>query len=54
MEVTYNAALRRARVAIIAWDRGHQRLAAGITTPAQIDLIGIARGAGGGAVKVIR
>ena len=54
MQAIYNAALRRARVAVIAWNRGHQRLAAGITTPAQIDLIGIARGAGGGAANVIR
>ncbi len=45
MEVTYNAALRRARVAIIAWDRGHQRLAAGVTEPAKINIMGLARAA---------
>ncbi|MCH7548363.1 MAG: hypothetical protein IH969_02305 [Candidatus Krumholzibacteriota bacterium] len=53
MQTTYSAALRRARVAVIAWDRGHQRLAAGITEPAEIDLIGIARSASGAAKKAI-
>ncbi|MCZ6617121.1 MAG: hypothetical protein O7E57_03230 [Gammaproteobacteria bacterium] len=51
MEKTYNATLRTARVAIIAWDRGHQRLAAGVTEPAEIDLIGIARDAATAAIR---
>lgn len=48
----FNGALRKARVAIIAWSRGHQRLAAGVTEPAKIDLLGIARKAAGQASPV--
>lgn len=43
----YNAALRQARVAIVAWSRAHQRMAAGIVDPAQIDIFGIAKKAAG-------
>ncbi len=43
LNAAYNTALRKARIAVITWDRAHQRLAAGITDPAQIDVIGIAR-----------
>jgi len=43
----FNAALRQARVAIIAWSRAHQRLASGITDPAEIDIFGIAKKAAG-------
>lgn len=45
---SFNAALRQARVAVIAWSRANQRLAAGVTDPAQIDLFGLARKAAGG------
>jgi hypothetical protein len=44
---SFNAALRQARVAIIAWSRAHQRLASGITDPAEIDIFGIAKKAAG-------
>ncbi len=44
---SYNKALRQARVAIIAWSRAHQRLASGITDPAEIDIFGIAKKAAG-------
>jgi hypothetical protein len=43
----FNTALRQARVAIIAWSRAHQRLASGITDPAEIDIFGIAKKAAG-------
>ena len=36
---SFNKALRQARVAIIAWSRAHQRLASGITDPAEIDIL---------------
>lgn len=35
------ARLRRGRLALLAWSRGHQRLAAGVTDPARIDVGGI-------------
>jgi hypothetical protein len=46
---TYKAALRKAQVAMIAWSRAHQRLAAGITDPAKIDVLGLAKKAAGAA-----
>jgi hypothetical protein len=46
----YKAGLRQGSVAIIAWARAHDRLASGITDPAEIDVLGIARKAAGGAV----
>ncbi|UCH85052.1 MAG: hypothetical protein JSW50_05015 [Candidatus Latescibacterota bacterium] len=48
----YELALRQAQVTVIAWDRAHQRLAAGITDPAKINLVGIARKAAGSAVPL--
>jgi hypothetical protein len=50
LNAAYNAALRKARIAVVTWDRAHQRLAAGITDPAQIDVLGIARKAAKGAI----
>lgn len=50
LNAAYNTALRKARIAVITWDRAHQRLAAGITDPAQIDVIGIARKAAGSVI----
>ena len=44
---SFNTALRQARVAVIAWSRAHQRLASGITDPAEIDIFGIAKKAAG-------
>ena len=46
----FNTALRQARVAVIAWSRAHQRLASGITDPAEIDIFGIAKKAAGNYV----
>jgi len=48
----YTGALRKARVSVIAFARGHQRLAAGIVDPAKIDLLGIARRTAGSAVPL--
>ena len=48
---TYKAALRKAHVAIIAWSRAHQRLAAGMTDPAKIDVLGLAGKAAGAASR---
>ncbi|MEJ2721714.1 MAG: hypothetical protein P8181_11345 [bacterium] len=52
MTDVYHRALRQAQVTVIAWDRAHQRLAAGITDPAKINLVGIARKAAGSAVPI--
>jgi hypothetical protein len=49
---TYKAALRKAHVTIIAWSRAHQRLAAGMTDPARIDVLGLARKAAGSALPL--
>jgi hypothetical protein len=46
---TYNIAIRKAKIAIIVWSRAHQRLAAGVTDPAKIDVFGIAKKAAGTA-----
>jgi len=48
----YFQALQRAHVTVIAWNRAHQRLAAGITDPAKINLVSIARKAAGSAVPI--
>jgi len=45
----YKSALRKSQVTMIAWSRAHQRLAAGITDPAKIDVLGLARKAAGAA-----
>lgn len=52
LTASYNTALRQARVAVLAWGRAHARLAAGITNPAEINLLGIARKAAGTAVPI--
>jgi len=48
----HTAALRQGRVAIIAWARAHDRLASGITDPAEINVLGIARKAAGGFLPI--
>jgi hypothetical protein len=48
----YNAALRQATVAGLAWWRAHKRLADGVTDPAQINVLGIAKKAAGTAVPI--
>lgn len=45
----YKAALRKAQVTTIAWARAHQRLASGVTDPAKIDVLGLAKKAAGAA-----
>ena len=39
----YKAALRKSQVTMIAWSRAHQRLASGVTDPAKIDVLGLAK-----------
>jgi hypothetical protein len=39
----YKAALRKSQVTMIAWARSHQRLASGVTDPAKIDVLGLAK-----------
>jgi len=48
----HTAALRQGRVAIIAWARAHDRLASGVTDPAEINVLGIARKAAGGVLPL--
>jgi len=52
ISASYNQSLRQARVAVVAWGRAHARLAAGVTNPAEINLLGIARKAAGSAVPI--
>lgn len=52
LSATYNAALRKATVAVLAWARAHARLARGVVDPAKIDLLGLARSAAGGVSPV--
>jgi hypothetical protein len=47
MENLWHAELRKARVSVVAWARAHKRMAQGITDPASIDILGIARKASG-------
>ncbi len=47
LENLWHAELRKARVSVLAWARGHKRMAQGITDPASIDILGIARKASG-------
>jgi hypothetical protein len=43
LTMMYKAALRKAQVTMIAWSRAHQRLASGVTDPAKIDVLGLAK-----------
>ncbi|UCH84502.1 MAG: hypothetical protein JSW50_02075 [Candidatus Latescibacterota bacterium] len=43
----WNAELRKARVAIVAWARAHKRMSEGVIDPAEVDVLGIARKAAG-------
>ena len=47
----YNEALRKVRVVVIVWSEAHRKLAAGITDPAQIDLVGMVVNAAKNVVK---
>ena len=52
LAAAYNAALRKATVAVLAWARAHARLAAGVVDPAKINRLGLARSAAGGVSPV--
>lgn len=52
LEQIWHAELRKARVSIVAWARGHKRMAAGIVDPAAIDILGIARKASGSVLPL--
>jgi hypothetical protein len=52
LESGWNAELRKARVAIVAWARAHKRMSQGVIDPADIDLLGIARKAAGSALPI--
>ena len=47
LENVWNAELRKARVSVEAWARAHKRMAQGVTDPADINVLGIARKASG-------
>lgn len=47
----YNEALRKVKVVVIVWAEAHRRLAAGITDPAKIDIVGLVAKAASSAVK---
>jgi hypothetical protein len=52
LQKTLMSTLRMARVTIIVWSRAHQRLAAGVTDPAKIDVVRLARKAAGTALPI--
>ena len=47
INAVWSAELRKARVSVVAWARAHKRMAQGVTDPAEIDVLGIARKASG-------
>jgi len=52
LDAVWSAELRKARVAVIAWARAHKRMAQGVTDPADINVLGIARKASGGVLPI--
>jgi hypothetical protein len=48
----WNSELRKANVAIVAWARGHKRIAQGVVDPADINVLGIARKASGSVIPL--
>jgi hypothetical protein len=46
----YRESLRKVRVVVIVWSEAHRKLAAGITDPATIDLVGLVVGAASQAI----
>jgi hypothetical protein len=52
LQKTLMSTLRMARVTMIVWSRAHQRLAAGVTDPAKIDVVRLARKAAGTALPI--
>jgi hypothetical protein len=47
----YNEALRKVRVVVIVWSEAHRKLAAGVTDPAKIDLVGMVVNAASSVIK---
>jgi len=52
LENLWHAEIRKARVAVLAWARAHKLMAQGVTDPARINVLGIARGAAGKTLRV--
>lgn len=49
----FNAALRKAAIAVLMWSRAHMQLAKGVTEPAEIDIIKLMAGAASKAATVL-
>ena len=52
LENLWHAEIRKARVAVLAWARAHKLIAQGVTDPAKINVLGIARQAAGTALRL--
>jgi hypothetical protein len=52
LENLWHAEIRKARVAVLAWARAHKLMAQGVTDPAKINVLGIARSAAGTALPI--
>jgi hypothetical protein len=52
LAAVWNAELRKARVAVVAWARAHKRMAQGVIDPADVDVLGIARKASGAVLPI--
>ena len=52
LENLWFAEVRKARVAVLAWARAHKLMAQGVTDPARINVLGLARKAAGTVIRV--
>ena len=52
LENLWHTEIRRARVAVLAWARAHKVMGQGVTDPAKINVLRIARGAAGSVVPI--
>lgn len=52
LENLWRAEVRKARVAVLAWARAHKLMAQGVTDPARINVLGLARKAAGTVIRV--
>ena len=52
LENLWRAQVRKARVAVLAWARAHKLMAQGVTDPARINVLGIARSAAGTVLPI--
>jgi len=52
LENLWLAEVRKARVAVLAWARAHKLMAQGVTDPARINVLGIARKAAGTVIRM--